>query len=43
VKDLVERGADYHLEVEGKSPLYIAFENNKWEVVNYLKEKSPDH
>lgn len=43
VKDLVERGADYRLEVEGKSPLYIAFENSKWDVVNYLKEKSPDH
>jgi ankyrin repeat protein len=43
VKDLVERGAEVNLEVEGKSPLYLAFEKSKWEVVNYLKEKEPNY
>lgn len=40
VKDLVQRGADIELEVEGKSPLYLAFEHSKWEVVSFLKEKT---
>jgi prefoldin subunit 5 len=40
---LVERGAEVNLEVEGKSPLYLAFEKSKWEVVNYLKEKEPNY
>ena len=43
VKDLVERGADVALEVEGKSPLYLAFEHGKWSVVQYLKEKESNH
>jgi ankyrin repeat protein len=37
VKDLIERGADPSLEVEGKSPLYLAFENRKMDVVGFLK------
>jgi ankyrin repeat protein len=43
VKDLVGRGADVNLEVEGKTPLYLAFEHSKWEVVNFLKEKSQNY
>ena len=43
VKDLVERGGDFKLEVDGKSPLYLAFEHSRWEVVNYLKELEPNH
>ena len=37
VKELIEKGADINLEVEGKSPLYLAFESEKLEVVSYLK------
>ena len=43
VKDLVQRGADYKLEVEGKNALYMAFEHNRWDVVSYLKDKMPEH
>jgi tetratricopeptide (TPR) repeat protein len=43
VQDLVERGADLCLEVEGKTPLYLAFEQSKWEVVNWLRGKMPNH
>ncbi len=27
-----------NLEVEGKTPLALAFENNRWEVVNHLRK-----
>ena len=38
MKDLVERGADVGLEVESKTPLYLAFENRKMDVVGFLKQ-----
>jgi ankyrin repeat protein len=37
VKDLISRGVDIEYEANGKSALFLAFENHKFEVVNYLK------
>jgi ankyrin repeat protein len=37
VKDLVEKGVEVEYEVQGKSALFLAFENHKFQVVNYLK------
>lgn len=37
VKDLIERGVEVDYEVQGKSAFFLAFENHKFEVVNYLK------
>ena len=37
VKDLISRGVDLEYEVSGKSALFLAFENHKFEVVNFLK------
>lgn len=39
----MERGADLCLEVEGKTPLYLAFEQSKWDVVNWLRARMPNH
>lgn len=43
MKELIARGANPNVEVEGKTPLYLAFENQKWEVVSYLKGLINDH
>lgn len=32
-----------NLEVEGKTPLALAFENHKWEVVSELRKYTKNH
>ena len=43
VKDLVEKGAEVNDSVEGKNPLYLAFEKGNWEVVEFLRSHTPDY